>query len=1372
MRVIPSLLILSLNTVLAAGIINVPADYTTIQAALNAAQTGDTVLVQPSTYYENIIWPDVNGIKLISAGDSSNTVIDGGGISSVIYMNPSSATIDTITMIKGFMITHGGNISNGGGLVCINASPTIEMTMITLNSVSVNGGGGYFNNSHAAIRNSTILTNTSAYLGGGLYLTGSNIQLANVNIYDNSSDWEGGGIYIDESNPTIDNCSIESNHAIGHDGGGIYSILSNPIIKDSELSNNFAISGGAIYFNYGSPSISNTLLSYNTASSQGGGIACFRSMPTLINVTMYRNTASQGGGYLSWPEGVNFNNVIVAGNFASGNAGGIYLALESNTSAISGLNLIGNRANGVGGGLYLSNCLMNITNCTISRNISDDSGDGIYTTDGSNLSLENSNIVKNGVGVYNADNSEVLDAINNWWGDASGPHHPSQNPNGRGDSVNAFVNISPFLTEPDISAPPIPVQNFTVVGTGNDFISLGWDASPLGDLAGYKVYYDTDSTGFPYANTVDVGTDTSYTLSGLPLGTTFYLAVTCYDTDGNESWYSEEVSAVTRILEVQNLDIGGDENLQHLVTHTPAVSFDYYDSIGEPQTSYHIQVSTQPDFSTVDMWDTGEVVSDATTVTYAGSSLEDGQTYYLRVKVASGSFWSDWTTLEFRMNSEPLVPVAVAPISNAIVSPPVILKVLNSTDAEGNILTYSFRIYGDASLSTLLDSAIAVLEGPDTTSWQVVAELTDNEQYWWIDSANDGYEEGAVSDAVSFLLNAVNDAPEVFALLSPQDSAEVGTLTPLLDWELAFDPDPVDTVRYSLYLDTPDPGVEVISVDTATSFQIASPLSDNTTYYWKVVARDLSGATTVNTGGYHSFRVNIENDPPGEFALVSPADGAMVVDLTPEFHWQESVDPDDPLGGVAYRFYLSSDSLFTGVTPVDMDTSSYALAVALQEDEVYYWKVVAVDSHGGETFSEVWWFWTNSANSTPGEFTLISPQNDSELTSLTLAFAWHPAEDADIGDSVSYDVELGESVDSLAVVYTGTDTTYTPASPLTDNTTYYLKVVARDLSGATKENTGGYHRFISNVENEPPSIVFLVTPSDSSIEITLKPNFYWTKAVDPDPDDMVAYGLYYWQEGTTPPDSLMLDTNSVEIASPLEDNSQYRWAVKIYDNHGARSISDTVLFWTDAYPEPPLQFATIWPAIDTTGLLTSVEFIWHSTVDPDPLDQIVYVLTYATDWSDSLTYARIEGITDTTMSLTLEDNTEYFWLVEAMDKDSLITGSNDNMPVRFVVGYLLGVDAGAGIPEKYALHQNYPNPFNPTSTIQYDLPEATSVRILVYDIMGREIVRLLDGYMEPGFHQVVWNGRDGTGRGVTTGIYITHLVTPEYTKSIKMLLLK
>ena len=517
----------------------------------------------------------------------------------------------------------------------------------------------------------------------------------------------------------------------------------------------------------------------------------------------------------------------------------------------------------------------------------------------------------------------------------------------------------------------------------------------------------------------------------------------------------------------------------------------------------------------------------------------------------------------------------------------------------------------------------------------------------------------------------------------------------------------------------------------------------------------------------------MENDPPGEFALVSPADGAMVVDLTPEFHWQESVDPDDGQSGMLYRFCLGSDSLLTGVTPVDMDTNSYALSVDLQEDEVYYWKVVAVDSYGGETTSDIWWFWTNSVNSPPVEFALVLPADDSELTTLTPTFTWRASEDPDIADSITYSLELGESVDSLVVVYSGKDTVHTPAAPLTDNTTYFWKVAARDLAGAVTENTGGYHRFATNISNEPPEPVFLVTPTDSSIEVDLTPLFYWTKSVDPDPNDIVTYRLFCWPSALIVPiDSTTIDSNSVEITTPLLDNTEFLWSVKCIDNHGAAIMTEPVLFWTDAFPEAPLPFAAISPSADSTGLPTEVEFLWNSTKDPDPVDLINYRVVLATIWNDSSTYEWYDSITDTSIIVSLEQNTVYYWLVEAMDKDSLITLSNEGTPVRFAVGQPLSLFGWDAIPEEFALYQNYPNPFNPTSTIRYDLPQGSAVSLVVYDIIGREVVRLVDQSIESGYHQAIWDSRDKYGREVPTGIYIARLVTPEYTKSIKMVLLK
>ena len=76
------------------------------------------------------------------------------------------------------------------------------------------------------------------------------------------------------------------------------------------------------------------------------------------------------------------------------------------------------------------------------------------------------------------------------------------------------------------------------------------------------------------------------------MSTTYHIAATTVDTDDNESWFSNEVTGVTRFLEAQNLDIGMDEDLLHLTTHEPFISFQYFDSMNEAQTSYQVQVST------------------------------------------------------------------------------------------------------------------------------------------------------------------------------------------------------------------------------------------------------------------------------------------------------------------------------------------------------------------------------------------------------------------------------------------------------------------------------------------------------------------------------------------------------------------------------------------------------------------------------------------------------------------------------------------------------------------------------------------------------------------------------------------------------------
>ena len=97
---------------------------------------------------------------------------------------------------------------------------------------------------------------------------------------------------------------------------------------------------------------------------------------------------------------------------------------------------------------------------------------------------------------------------------------------------------------------------------------------------------------------------------------------------------------------------------------------------------------------------------------------------------------------------------------------------------------------------------------------------------------------------------------------------------------------------------------------------------------------------------------------------------------------------------------------------------------------------------------------------------------------------------------------------------------------------------------------------------------------------------------------------------------------------------------------------------------------------------------------------------------------------------------------------------------------------GSNLPATVELSQNYPNPFNPTTTISFSLPEAGTVRIEVFNVLGQRVRTLLDGELAAGLHSVVWDGRADNGFAVSSGVYFYRLSTGDVRQSRKMLLLK
>ena len=102
----------------------------------------------------------------------------------------------------------------------------------------------------------------------------------------------------------------------------------------------------------------------------------------------------------------------------------------------------------------------------------------------------------------------------------------------------------------------------------------------------------------------------------------------------------------------------------------------------------------------------------------------------------------------------------------------------------------------------------------------------------------------------------------------------------------------------------------------------------------------------------------------------------------------------------------------------------------------------------------------------------------------------------------------------------------------------------------------------------------------------------------------------------------------------------------------------------------------------------------------------------------------------------------------------------------------LGIWDNGYIPEEYSLRQNYPNPFNPVTRIGYGLPQDDRVEIVIYNILGQEVRRLVSEEQTAGYRTVIWDATDQSGRNVSAGIYIYSMRTTSFHKTRKMVLLK
>jgi len=168
--------------------------------------------------------------------------------------------------------------------------------------------------------------------------------------------------------------------------------------------------------------------------------------------------------------------------------------------------------------------------------------------------------------------------------------------------------------------------------------------------------------------------------------------------------------------------------------------------------------------------------------------------------------------------------------------------------------------------------------------------------------------------------------------------------------------------------------------------------------------------------------------------------------------------------------------------------------------------------------------------------------------------------------------------------------------------------------------------------------------------------------------------------------------------------------------------------------------------------------------------------------SDNLAAGGLGWYTFTSAGV-LCDNAGPYALSGCVSQAPIQTLGSDHAGPFYIIGGFWSSEFSAGLnrnrgevlaashpPGAFKLYRNTPNPFRVTTRIAYDLPVRSKVLLRIYDVAGRQITRLADGWQEAGRYNLTWDGRDKRGRACPTGVYFCSLKTEDSAAVKKMLM--
>ncbi|MCP4568845.1 MAG: T9SS type A sorting domain-containing protein [FCB group bacterium] len=539
---------------------------------------------------------------------------------------------------------------------------------------------------------------------------------------------------------------------------------------------------------------------------------------------------------------------------------------------------------------------------------------------------------------------------------------------------------------------------------------------------------------------------------------------------------------------------------------------------------------------------------------------------------------------------------------------------------------------------------------------------------------------------------------------------------------------------------------------------------------WDITAADLTGnglldlAVVNRSDDDVSILRQVSLTPP---ILVSPYNGSSTSDHTPTLNWND-VD-----FAISYEAVLDDDVTFTSIdrSTSNLIVSQWTVFPALGND-TWFWKVRAHDSYGPGPWSGIWMFTTYYTDpSCPVLYTydgleyvkdnpLLTACEKSGYVDVVTDY-YHvttPVADHDgqvrfqlreLEDEVTYlhDIELitvdhAENTDVYCSV-DGKIETYrdviTPLSAVDHNGRDWLTEVA--------VSDGKYF-----VSDEPGHLILTFPAGD---------------------DDQAAFAFKYIPKQICVPIELKLqaevppspEVNNTELTVEILDENGL-WMELSSDIPSRENLSGDVVISTDQQ--------------EAAGEVMTLRLSWERSYSTDAVvryitaDEVPNIKIWTVDDYDLQLSKPLPGDwagfeDGNPLVLTNGDVFDFGFNIGSLNEQGMTRDYIIRAVGRYQPDYAYYPNL---LPLKYELHSNYPNPFNPMTTISYDLPSASEVRLEVYNVLGQIVITLVDQYQEAGRQQVVWNGKDTQGQTVASGTYFYRLTADEFSSSQPMILLK